>query len=88
MNGMMNMMPMMNPMMMGMNPMMSGMMPTMMCRMTMEMTDQGMVCKMMPMDGMSNEMFNECCKRMAECMNGGMPMMMACGGMMMMCMKG
>ena len=42
MNGMMPMMPGMMPMMMGMRPMM--------CPMTMDMSKDGMVCKMVPMD--------------------------------------
>ncbi|HUL06737.1 MAG TPA: hypothetical protein VLV76_10425 [Candidatus Acidoferrum sp.] len=46
-----------------------------------------MMCKVMPGDGMSMEMFNECCQRMMTMMGAGMPMMMMCGGMpMMMCM--
>jgi hypothetical protein len=81
MNGMMNMNGMM-PMMNGMMPM--PMMPMMMCKMTMKMTADGMVCEMMPMDGMSKDMFMECCKRMSMMMGNGMPMMMMCGGMGMM----
>ena len=92
MAGMMPMMGMMNPMMMnpmmmnGMMPMMSGMMPMpmMMCKVTCRMTGNGMVCEMMAMDDASKDMFTECCKRMTSMMNAGMPMMMACGGMMMM----
>lgn len=91
----MNMMPMMSNMM-GM-PMMSGMpgmmgmpmpmpMPMMMCQMTCEMTADGMVCTMMPMEGMSMDMMKECCERMMAMMNYGMPCMMMCPGMpMMMC---
>jgi hypothetical protein len=75
----------MGTMMPGM-PMMGGMMPMpmMMCKMTCKMTATGMVCEMMPMEGMSQDMFMEYCKRMMGMMQGGMPMMMACGGMMMM----
>lgn len=78
MNGM-NMMPMNG---MGMMPAMGAMMPMMMCKMNCRMTDKGMVCEMMPMDGMSADMFMEYCKRMMAAM-GTMPMMMASGGMMM-----
>jgi hypothetical protein len=77
------MMPMMNAMM----PMMNGMMPMpMMTQMTYTMTPEGMTCQMKPMDGMTMEMFTQCCERMMAMMTAGMPMMMACGGMpMMMC---
>jgi hypothetical protein len=62
-----------------------GMMP-MMCRMTMEMTKDGMTMKCMPMDGMPAEMFKERCEAMSRMMmSGGMPCMMMCGGMTMMC---
>jgi hypothetical protein len=97
MNGMqmpMNMMPM-NPMMMGgmpqmmngMMPQMMGMMPMpmMMCEMTCTMTATGMMCEMKPAAGMDQAMFMEACKRMMTMMQSGMPTMMACGGMMMMC---
>ena len=96
-----NMMPaMMNPMMGGMMPMMSGMpmmngammpmmasMPMMMMMGAMKctMTAEGMVCEMKPMEGMDKDMFMECCKRMMAMTGAGMPMMMMCGGMMMMC---
>jgi len=66
--------------------MMGGMMPMMMCKMTCTMTSSGMKCEMMPMDDASKDMFMECCQRMMAMMNMGMPMMMACGGMGMMCM--
>lgn len=94
MNPMMGMMPMMNGMMpmgnmgmmpmngMNMMPMMGAMMPMIMCKMTCRMTEKGMVCEMMPMEGMSADMFMECCKRMTAAM-GSMPMMMTCGGMAM-----
>ena len=76
----------MMPSMVGM-PMGGGMMPMMMCRMTCEMGADGtMTCKMMPMAGMSKEMFETCCKAMMTMMEAGMPCMMCCGGMMMMCM--
>jgi hypothetical protein len=89
MGGMPTMMPMMmNPMMMGgmMNPMMmGGMMPMMMCRMSCEMTKDGMMMKMMAPEGMSQDMFMDMCARMMPMMMS-MPTMMACGGMMMLCM--
>ncbi|MGH9916789.1 MAG: hypothetical protein ACRD63_16050, partial [Pyrinomonadaceae bacterium] len=60
-----------------------------MCTMTCKMTPTGMVCEMMPMEGMSMEMMKDCCDRMTAMMNMGMPMMMSCGGMpMMMCKMG
>jgi hypothetical protein len=58
----------------------------MMGRMTCEMTAEGMTCRMMPMDGMAMDMFKDACQRMMTMMAGGMPCMMMCGGMMMMCM--
>jgi len=71
-------MPMMGGMMM---PMMA--MP-MMCRMTVEMTQDGMVCKMMPMDASAMEMLAERCNAMNAMMSMGMPCMMSCGGMPLM----
>jgi len=89
-------MPMNMPMMGGMMPMMGGMMPMtmmgggmmpmMMCKMTCTMTSTGIKCEMIPMDDASKDMFMECCQRMMAMMNMGMPMMMACGGMGMMCL--
>lgn len=83
---------MMNPMMM--NPMMAGMsmmgmpgmaMPMMMCKMTCTMSPNGtMSCEMAPMDPAMKDMFMQCCQNMMTMMTGGMPMMMSCGGMMMM----
>jgi len=58
----------------------------MMCQMTMEMGKDGVICKMMPMDGTSMEMMKERCEMMMKNMAMGMPMMVMCGGMpMMMC---
>ena len=86
-NMMANMMPNMMPMMANMMPMMAGMMPMPMCKMTCEMTPRGMVCTMMPMEGMTMDTMKECCERMNTMMTCGMPMMMMCGGMpMMLCM--
>ena len=68
MNGMMPM-----PMMGGMMPMGGMMMPMVMCKMTCKMTANGMVCEMMPMEGMPKDMFMECCKRMMAMGGSGMP---------------
>jgi len=77
--------PMMNPMMM--NGMMGMAMPMTMCQMSCEMTPDGMVCTMKPMDGMSMDMMKDCCERMNAAMSMGMPAMMMCSNMpMMMCM--
>ncbi len=95
MPGMPGMMPgmmggMMPGMMGGMMPgaMMGGMMPMMampmMCRMTVEMAKDGMVCKMMPMDGSGMEAMTERCNAMNAMMAMGMPGMLSCGGMPMM----
>ncbi len=76
------MMPQMMPMMGGMMPM-----PMPMMKMTCEMGADGMMtCRMMPMDGMSMETYAACCERMMTMMRQGMPCMMCCGGMMMICM--
>lgn len=76
-------MPMMPNMMgMGMMPGMMGM--PMMCKMSCEMTKDGMTCKVMPPEGMSMDMLKERCEAMAKMMSAGMPMMMMCGGMPMM----
>lgn len=86
---------MMNPMMMGgMTPMMGMMggmpgmtMPMMMCKMTCTMAPNGtMTCEMAPMDDSMKEIFKQCCQNMMSMMGAGMPMMVNCGGMMMMCM--
>lgn len=82
MNGMM---PMMNMPMMA-STMMGGMMPSMMCRTTCTMTADGMTCEMKPMDPAMKDMFMQCCQHMMNMMTMGMPMMMNCGGMTMMCM--
>jgi hypothetical protein len=67
--------------------MMGGMMPAvvMMCQMTCTMTPTGMKCEMMPMDDSMKDMYLECCQRMMACMTAGMPAMITCGGMTMMC---
>ena len=54
--------------------------------MTCTMTPTGMTCEMAPMDAAMKDMFMECCQRMTSMMTMGMPMMMTCGGMAMMCM--
>ncbi len=80
------MMPMMGGMMPNMmSPMqMGGMMPGMMCRMSCDMAADGsMTCTMMPMEGMSADMFKMCCENMMRMMEMGMPCMTMCGGMML-----
>jgi len=67
---------------MGMN---MGMMP-MMCRMSMEMTKDGMTMKCMPMDAAAMDAFKDRCEAMMHMAMSGVPMMMTCGGMTMMCM--
>ena len=87
-NQMMGMMPMMNPMMGGMQGMnMMPMMRPMMCKMTMEMGKDGMVCKMMPTEGVTMEMMKEYCEMMGSMMAMGRPMMMMCNGMPMLMMS-
>ena len=61
-------------------------MPMMMCKMTCTMKSTGTKCEMMLVDDASKDMFMECCQRMMAMMNMGTPMMMACGGMGMMCL--
>jgi hypothetical protein len=58
-----------------------------MCKMTMEMGKDGMVCKMMPMDMAQMDMMKERMNQMMSMMNAGMPCMMMCGGMPMMMMN-
>lgn len=61
-------------------------MPMMACVMECTMQADGMVCKMMPMPGMSMTMMGNCCTLMNKLMNDcAMPMMMSCNGMPMMC---
>jgi hypothetical protein len=85
MGGMPGMMPNMMPMPM---PMMGGGMPVMampmMGRMTVEMTKDGMVCRMTPMDQAGMEMMGDRCNAMNAMMAMGMPCMVMCGGMPMM----
>jgi hypothetical protein len=68
--------------------MMGGMMPQMMpipmmCKMTVEMTKDGMVCKMMPMDPSQMDMMRERCNAMMAMAHMGMPLIMMCGSMPM-----
>jgi len=57
--------------------------------MTCEMTKEGIVCKMMPMDASQMDLMRERCDAMTAMMTMGMPMMMMCGGMpIMMCTMG
>ncbi|MGQ4274527.1 hypothetical protein [Terrihabitans sp. B22-R8] len=50
------------------------------------MTANGMTCEMMPMDESMKDMFMACCQQMMNMGMMGMPMMMNCCGMTMMCM--
>ncbi|WP_242395416.1 hypothetical protein [Anaeromyxobacter oryzisoli] len=58
-----------------------------MCRMTMELTNEGMTCNITPMDAASLGALKERCQAMMGMMAMGMPAMMACGGMPMMMMS-
>ncbi|MBC7743451.1 MAG: hypothetical protein H7061_14740 [Bdellovibrionaceae bacterium] len=73
-----------NMAMMG-NMQMINTMPMMMGKMKCTMTATGMMWELMPLEGMSKEMFMEYCKAMSKA-TINMPMMMNCGGLMMMCM--
>ena len=82
----MNNMPMNSmPMMMSMPMSMMGGMSPMMCKMSFEMGKDGMTCKMMPADAAQMDMMRERCTAMMAAMTAGMPCMMMCGGMMMVC---
>jgi hypothetical protein len=67
---------------------MMGTMPGMMSHMNCEMTDKGMMCMMMPGEGMTMDMMKDCCMMMQAMMKQGMPVMMTCNGMPMMTMCG
>jgi hypothetical protein len=59
----------------------------MVCRMTCEMTKDGIMCKMMPMDASHMDMMRDRMNAMMSMMMMGMPCTMTCGGMtMMVCM--
>lgn len=79
----------MNPMMgmsMGMPmmmPMMMRQMAPMMVRMTCEMGKDGMVCRLMPMEGHDMAMVKECCDAMNAMMTMGAPVTMMVNGMPM-----
>jgi hypothetical protein len=81
MNPMMQMagaMPMMNPMM----PMAGAMgMPMMMCKMSYDVTSNGMNCEITPLDPSMRDMLVQYCKQMTMMMGNGMPMIMMCGMM-------
>jgi hypothetical protein len=64
--------------------MMGGMRGMVMCKMTFEMTKDGMVCKMTPTDASQMELMKACCDMMNAMMAAGMPATMSCGGMPMM----
>jgi hypothetical protein len=51
--------------------------------MTCEMTKDGMVCKLMPMDASQMDMMRERCNALLSMTAMGMPMMMMCGNMPM-----
>jgi hypothetical protein len=69
---------------------MMGMMPNlamgipMMCKMTVDMGKDGMVCKLMPTEGTTLEALRERCEAMTKMVAAGIPVMMMCGGTMMM----
>jgi hypothetical protein len=71
----------------GMMPMAGGMMPMpmmampMMCRMSVEMTKDGMVCRMTPMDQAGMDMMADRCNAIGAMMAMGMPCMVTCGSM-------
>ncbi|MGN6104745.1 MAG: hypothetical protein ACTHU0_06565 [Kofleriaceae bacterium] len=54
------------------------------CKMTSEMTKDGMICKMMPTDMSQMDMMKDRMNMMMSMMQSGMPCMLACGGMPMM----
>jgi hypothetical protein len=57
-----------------------------MCKMTMEMGKDGMICKMMPMNPAHMDAMKERMNAMMSMMAMGMPMTISCAGMpMMMC---
>ena len=60
----------------------------MMCKMSCEMTKDGMMMKVMPMDMSQMDMMKDRCSMMTNMMQMGMPCMMMCGGMPMMMMQG
>jgi hypothetical protein len=82
--GMMN--PMMPNMMNGipmMPNMMNGipMMPNIMAKITCEMQKDGMICKIIPIDGASMEIIAGRCDIINKMISMGIPMIMMCGGM-------
>ncbi|HTP24797.1 MAG TPA: hypothetical protein VMK12_03960 [Anaeromyxobacteraceae bacterium] len=76
------------PMMGGFMPNMMGSVPMMavpmMCHMSCEMTKEGMVCTMRPMDGSGAGMMTERCNAMNAMMAMGMPCLMSFGATPMM----
>jgi len=52
------------------------------------MGKDGMVCKLMPMEGVGMEALRERCEAMMKMMGMGMPMMLTCDGHTMMCTLG
>jgi hypothetical protein len=92
-------MPMMNPMMQmgGAMPMMNPMMPMpmagpmgmpmMMCKMSYDITSNGMNCEITPLDPSMRDMLVQYCKQMTMMMGNGMPMIMMCGMMGLCCTR-
>ena len=58
----------------------------MMCKMSCAMAKDGMMTEMMTDGPFDDGHVQECCEDMMSMMAMGAPMMMKCGGMMMMCM--
>jgi hypothetical protein len=65
-----------------------GMMPVMPlpCRMAVEMGKDGIVCRLMPAEGVPPEALHERFDAMMKLMAMGMPMMMACGNLPLLCL--
>jgi hypothetical protein len=79
-------MPAMNMPAMPQSAMMPGMgMPMMVPMMSMEMSKDGLICKVMPMEGANMDMLRERSESMIKMMATGAPMMMMCGGSTMIC---
>lgn len=70
----------MQPMMM---PVPNAPAPPMACKMTCEMTKDGMICKLTPVDPSHMEMLRERMNAMMSILGMGVPLVIACGGMPM-----
>lgn len=75
------------PMMANMSamPMMGMTLPPMKCMLECTLQGDQLVCMMTPMQGMDLDLFKNGCMLMMKMMDCGMPMMMSCNGMPMMC---